>query len=122
MTNYIIDPMWFYWLQVADDVKFLSALVGSIGGIVAAAFWLWAVGSGEVDFEEGKRVAKTAKRYAIMFCLIFIIGIFIPSKQTLIEMEIARHATYGNVDSIKEQIKDAADYILDKLEGKDEDR
>lgn len=117
--DYIIDPMWFYWLQVVDDGKFLSGVVGLIGGVIAAAIWLWAVGSGEVGIEEGKRVAKVAKRYAVMFCLIFIIGIFIPSKQTLIEMEIAKHATYSNVESIKEQITDAADYILDRLEGRE---
>lgn len=117
--DYIIDPMWFYWLQVVDDGKFLAGVVGLIGGIIAAAIWLWAVGSGEISIDERKRVAKIAKGYAIMFCLIFIIGIFVPSKQTLIEMEIAKHATYSNVDSVKEQIKDAADYILDRLEGKE---
>ena len=118
--DYIIDPMWFYWLQVADDVKILSVIVGAIGGVIAAAIWLWAVCSGETSIEEGKRVAKIAKRYAIMFCLIFIISVFIPSKQTLIEMEIAKHATYSNVECIKEQITDAADYILDRLGRKGE--
>lgn len=119
--DYIINPMWFYWLQVADDMKFLFELVGLICGVIATAIWLGAVGSGETSIEEGKRVAKIAKRFAIVFCLVFIIGIFIPSKQTLIEMEIAKHATYSNVESIKEQITDAADYILDRLEGKEKE-
>lgn len=118
--DYIINPMWFYWLQVVDDGKFLAGVVGIIGGIIATAIWLWAVGSGEVGIDEGKRIAKVAKRYVIIFCLVFIIGIFIPSKQTLIEMEIAKHATYSNIKSIKEQITDAADYILDKLENNKE--
>ncbi len=117
--DYIINPMWFYWLQVADDAKFLLAIAGAIGGIIAIAIWLCVIGNGGMSIEEGKRVAKIAKWYAIMFWLIFIISIFIPSKQTLIEMEIAKHATYSNVESVKEQIKDAADYILDRLEGKE---
>lgn len=117
--DFIINPIWFYWLQVADNAKFLSEIVGAIGGVIAITIWLWIVGDGETSVEEGERVAKIAKRYAIMFWLIFIIGIFIPSKQTLIEMEIAKHATYSNVESIKEQITDAADYILDRLEGKE---
>ena len=116
MTDYIINPMWFYWLQVVDDARFLLTIVGAIGGSIAITIWLYIVGDGGTSVEEGKRVAKTTKRYAIMFWLIFIIGIFIPSKQTLIEMEIAKHATYSNVKSIKEQITDAADYILDRLE------
>ena len=47
---------------------------------------------------------------------ILMVGIFIPSKRTLIEMEVAKHATYENMEIVEEKIKDATDYILEKIQ------
>jgi hypothetical protein len=121
--DYIIDPMWFYWLQIVDSIQGLFCITAIISGIIsliALAFYIASVIEGcTYEEDDRKRLKGLLKPFAICFIIAITAAAFIPSKQTLIEMEIAKHATYSNVESIKEQIKDAADYILDRLEGKE---
>lgn len=123
MNNYIINPMWFYWLQVVDGVQcmffivaILSTIVLIVCGIIAFAFYV-----DDYCECESEKIIKCLKPTVLILVISMLLVVFIPSKQTLIEMEIAKHATYSNVESVKEQIKDAADYILDRLEGDKQD-
>ena len=119
MNNYIIDPMWFYWLQVVDGIQgvfFVVAILSAIAlitcGIVAFVLY-----TDDCYEDESKKIAKCLKPTVLILVVSMLLVVFIPSKKTLIEMEVAKYATYSNVESVKEQIKDAADYILDRLEG-----
>lgn len=121
--DFIIDPIWFYWLQVADAIKgicdILTIVIG--GALALMAFLCVYLTVFEYDdyTDECTKLLKYVKRMVPIFAVTMLCVIFIPSKRTLIEMEIAKHATYSNVESVKEQIKDATDYILDRLEGKE---
>ncbi len=123
MTDYIINPMWFYWLQVVDGIQgaffviaILSTMVLIICGIITFVLYV-----DDCFEDESKKIVKCLRPTVFILVVSMLLVIFIPSKQTLIEMEIAKHATYSNVESVKEQIKDAADYILDRLEGREEE-
>lgn len=123
MTDYIINPMWFYWLQVVDGIQgvffvvaILSAIALIVCGIIACALYV-----DDCFEDESKKIVKCLRPTVFILVVSMLLVIFIPSKKTLIEMEIAKHATYSNVTSIKEQITDAADYILNKLEGKEKE-
>lgn len=121
--DYIINPMWFYWLQIVDSIQGLCGVIAILSGVIGVIMIVFYIAS-EVDgctYEEDsrKRLKGLIKPLAVCFIIAITVAVFIPSKQTLIEMEIAKHATYSNVESIKEQITDAADYILDRLEGKE---
>lgn len=117
--DYIINPMWFYWLQVVDMIR--GTIIGGmfIFGFVLAfcvvSYIILKANECDKDCEEA---AKQTKRIAVIFAIMILGFTFIPSKQTLIEMEVAKHATYSKEESIEEQIINAMDYILDKLEGK----
>lgn len=121
--DYIIDPMWFYWLQIVDSIQGLCGVIAILSGVIGVimlVFYLASVVDGDTYEEDSrKRLKGLIKPLAVCFIIEITVTVFIPSKQTLIEMEIAKHATYSNVESIKEQITDAADYILDRLEGKE---
>ena len=121
--DYIINPMWFYWLQVANTVKNICGILTIILGVALAStavfYVCMTVFGGDDCTDECAKLLKHIKRLAPIFAITMLCVIFVPSKRTLIEMEIAKHATYSNVESVKEQIKDAADYILDRLEGKE---
>ena len=119
MNDYVINPMWFYLLQVVDGVQgvffvvaILSVIVLIVCGMIAFALYI-----GDCYEDESEKIAKCLRPTVLILVVSMLLVVFIPSKQTLIEMEIAKHATYSNVESVKEQIKDAADYILDRLEG-----
>ena len=46
-----------------------------------------------------------------MVCL--VLTIFVPSKSTMIEMMIAKYATYENADWTVESLKSVVDYIVE---------
>lgn len=112
--NYIIDPSWFYWLKVIDTLRMLALILGILG-MVACIVGLplyWFDGGW---WEEGDK--KTFKRIAtwmiIATIVLWVLVVFIPSKNTLIEMQIARMATHENVSWTVDQIKSIVDYIVE---------
>ena len=123
MTDYIINPMWFYWLHVVDMLQgfcFIMLFLLGVAFVVCAIVYIILNVDMDFNYDECKALTKYLKSFSVAIIIIALIMIFIPSKQTLIEMEIAKHATYSNVESIKEQITDAADYIIDRLKGEKE--
>lgn len=114
--DYIINPSWFYWIEVADYTKGISGGVAII--LVIAVIVLAIMAKMSADFGEEKEAKCLCK--VLLYCLIGLAvsiaaSIFIPSKRTLIEMMIARKATYDNVSWTIEQFKEAVDYIISEL-------
>lgn len=114
--DYIINPSWFYWIEVAYTVKicsFVAAVILLIASIVLAI-----VSHIDDDFDEHEDAKKKRKVMAVCLvalALFSVVGIFVPSKQTLIEMMIAKKATYDNVSWTIEQVKEAVDYIISAI-------
>lgn len=113
--DYIINPSWFYWISVLDGVKatliastIMSALVATIlAGFVFGDSW------GDEDEE---RNAKKALKISIVVLAFSIVGvIFIPSKQVLMEMMIAKYATHENAHVAVETVRSAVDYIIEAI-------
>lgn len=114
--EYIINPSWFYWIEVANAVKICSFVAAAI---LLIASIILAVGS-HIDDEIKQHEDAKKKRKVMAVCLVAlalfsVVGIFVPSKQTLIEMMIARTATYDNVSWTLEQVKEAVDYIISAI-------
>lgn len=115
--NYIIDPMWFYWAGVVDDLR--GVLSAAASTLVAVALVLLGlafvekIADGEDDL--AKAVTKKAYTLMVMAAVFGLLMIAIPSKQTLIEMQVARFATYENAEWTVETIKQAVDYIVEAV-------
>lgn len=98
----IIDPMWFYWIQVVDAIKTLLMIISVIGiGITVGMAIIKVID----EWEEGSIKCICA---AVFFFILLAVALLIPEKQTLIQMKIAEYATYENVDSVIEKITDVA--------------
>lgn len=106
--NYIINPSWFYWVGVVNVIKMLTLFIT----IVLVIVWGLLLFSYIMDREGSKRTLILMALLVISFALITI---FIPSKETLIQMKIAEFATYDNAKITIDTIKSAADYILECL-------
>ena len=111
--DYIINPSWFYWIEVSDCIK--GCAIGAAVILLIAAIVLAIAAKSDDDFCEYK--SANAKRKVLIYCLVALavcvaVIIFVPSKQTLIEMMIARTATYDNVSWTVDQIKEVVDYII----------
>lgn len=114
--GYIINPNWFYWVSICDALKTAMLIIGTILFIGCATGWicvlLW--GSELVDHDERKLRNVLCVISAICVAS-FLVGIFIPSRNTLIEMQIARLATKGNADMTIDKVKEIVDYIINAM-------
>lgn len=107
--NYIINPAWFYWISVADGAKLFVLLCAVLLTLIGA---LVAIG-GAVDDED--EIKKKGIILLLVSVITWIAFIFIPGKQTLIEMMIARTATVDNANWTVETLKSAVDYIVEAI-------
>lgn len=112
--NYIINPSWFYFLGVVNAIEVVSILGTIFFGIVFGGLGIGIVVDRDVyNDDEMKRFRKLLKGVAAGFVISVLLLIFLPSKTTLIEMQIARMATHDNVEWTVEQIKSVVDYIIE---------
>lgn len=114
--NCIVDPMWFYWINVADWIKDVTLFIAILALVGAFIRFEIAVSDAGWDSEsEHKQKMKSARVLAVIAVIAFICSAFIPSKQTLIEMQVAKFATYENAEWTVETIKQAVDYIVEAI-------
>jgi len=114
--NYIIDPMWFYWVSVVDWLKGAVLAIAIIATVVAFILFVTAMADKDWDSEsEHKQKMKSARALTVISVIAFMVSAFIPSKQTLIEMQVAKFATYENAEWTVETIKQAVDYIVEAI-------
>jgi len=110
--EYYISPSWIYWINVVDSLRafFISLMIISGGCIVLAL----PVAVADNVIEE-----STFKKLEIAACVVFMLSLFcmlfVPSKQVLIEMEVAKFATKQNVELTVESLKSVVDYIVDAI-------
>lgn len=119
----IISPWLIYLISVINSIRIFAFLLGLIFGLpLLICFVSDYFNSVNVDiltpyqldeYEElKKRNAKQIKKYFIL-CLTFIlVGLLIPSKETLITMLIANVITPDNINMSNELIKhNVQDYV-----------
>ena len=124
--NYIINPSWFYWLGVVESMLhfMVAAFVLSIAFVVASAIIIpvdISVIREFPDISDGERktVQFFTKALKIAIGVLVISGlvlVFVPSKETLIEMMIAKQATYENATWTLDALKSAVDYVIQAIQ------
>lgn len=124
--NYIINPSWFYWLGVVNSMRgfMLAAFIVAII-IVGAALILIAWYTDMIrefptmcaDERKAVRFFTKALKVGIGVCVIAgLFLVFVPSKETLIEMMIAKQATYENATWTVDALKSAVDYVVQAIQ------
>ena len=121
MNNYIIDPAIFYWINVFSIIQTVSALIGTmmtLGGIICFIAYIY-YKDGHSYYSDTDKLNLTTKRFHKASLILMLIGvplvlisIFIPGKETSIEMLIARTATFENTELTVKGIKEVIDYIV----------
>ena len=115
--DYIINPAWVYWLNVFDGLKTFSiafAILSFVTLVVIIICYLV-----EIDYKSDARKLTIYKRWILLtfvFSIAFmLISIFVPNKQTMIEMQVASVATKTNAEWTVEQLKGVVDYIFERI-------
>lgn len=124
--NYIINPSWFYWLGVVESMRYfmVAAFIISIAAIIVAIVIVPVDMRMIRDFpamsdDERKSVQFFTKALKVAIGALVISGLvlmFVPSKETLIEMMIAKQATYENATWTLDALKSAVDYVIQAIQ------
>lgn len=124
--NYIINPSWFYWLGVVNSMRsfMIAAFVIAIIVIGVALIIIPIEVKMIQDFptmcaDERKVVMFFTKALKIAIGVCIVAGlflVFVPSKDTLIEMMIAKQATYENATWTVDALKSAVDYVVQAIQ------
>ena len=124
--NYIINPSWFYWLGVVESMRYfmIAAFIISIAAIIVAIVIVPVDMRMIRDFpdmsdDERKSVqffTKVLKAAIWALVISGLILLFAPSKETLIEMMIAKQATYENATWTLDALKSAVDYVIQAIQ------
>lgn len=124
--NHIINPSWFYWLGVVESLRYfmVAAFVISIVVIIASAIIIPLDVKMIQDYPtmydfEKKTVQFFTKALKVAIGALVISGLvsmFVPSKETLIEMMIAKQATYENATWTLDALKSAVDYVIQAIQ------
>ena len=124
--NYIINPSWFYWLGVVNSMRgfmlaaFIVAII-IIGVALIVIPWntyiIREFPSVSDDERKTLQFFTKALKVAIWVCILAALFlVFVPSKDTLIEVMIAKQATYENATWTVDALKSAVDYVVQAIQ------
>ena len=123
--NYIINPSWFYWLGVIESMRYfmIAAFIISIAAIIVTIVIVpvdmrMTREFPDISDDERKSVQFFTKVLKAAIWALVISGLilmFVPSKETLIEMMIAKQATYENATWTLDALKSAVDYVIQAI-------
>lgn len=126
MGEPIVNPMWFYYLQLVEKAGFICTVVAAVFGVIIIGGLIFHVvtylDEYDMSFTDKEitslptRIKSFIKVPMIFFILALIVEAVIPTKETLVSMKIVEYVTYENVDIATEKIKDVTDYIFEKIE------
>ena len=118
--NYIINPAWFYWMSVVSGIKKVVLVVAMLMLFPCVGFFINACVEAEsgcdgFEDDDAKRSLKVSGKWLTISIILFVVFAFVPSKDTLIEMQVAKLATVENANWTLETIKSAVDYIVEAI-------
>lgn len=124
--NYIINPSWFYWLGVVNSMRgfmiaaFVIAIIVIGVALIIIPFEVKMIQDFPTMCADERKVVMfftKALKIAIGVCIVAgLFLVFVPSKETLIEMMIAKQATYENATWTVDALKSAVDYVVQAIQ------
>lgn len=112
MTDYIINPALFYWAEVASCINVVAAIVLIISLIAGSFITYMAYDIYDKEDDEFKKGMKAGKKFFCIAAVCLLIIIFVPDKETILRMQLARLATGNNVEMVLQRITEAAKEII----------
>ncbi len=100
----IISPWVFYWLGIVDSLSWFVVTLGIIVALVSLTMFF-------IELDATDEISKRSVAGIAGGILCILLGVFIPSRETLIQMAIASQATPDNIQTITtiaKEIKDEA--------------
>lgn len=119
--NPIISPLTIYLINLMDPLHavFIGAcLVFLVLGILNGIDYDY-LDNKDSSTEKYQKQAQKAlgrtRRMAVICVLCMLLAVFVPSKNTIIEMIVAQNITVNNINAGEEKVKEAIDYLVEKV-------
>lgn len=123
--NYIIDPRFFYLVDILSRISAIATFafaIGIIGLIISIVLYFMAVseresyGENDSDYKQFLSFHKVLLKPMLICCIVsFPLMIFIPSTDTFYKMLLAQYATVDNVEAAFTAIQEGAKAIMEAL-------
>lgn len=114
----IINPLWFYLIDVVDGVKFTCAfmlIVSFIALAIVSFVFLFSWSEDNLKEKEKQSYFRYLKLVLKVIIPCVIITIFTPSSDTIYKMIIADNVTPHNIEVVGDTIEGGIDYIFEKI-------
>lgn len=111
MGTSVINPMIFYWMDVALGIEMIT---GVLCVIFLATSFLWFL-CGYEDCDTLSEFIKPLIGLTICTVVFAILTVLIPSKETMITMLVADMITYENIELTKESAMALVNYIVEQV-------
>lgn len=115
----VVNPAVIYVINLMGSLR-VGLIVGAVIFAVLTIFCAinymdYSEGNSEECKQSAKNFFRCSKRFLVCFVFTFVLIVFIPSKDTCIEMLVASYVTPDNIDVGVEKTKETVDYIVDKI-------
>lgn len=109
----IINPWVIYLIGIIDGLNTFIYLMTafSFAGLISSAV----IFVTELDEKACEIHKKVIKIFSIVLPISILLLIFVPNKQTLVYMLVAKNITVENVKAGKDTVKETVDYIFEKI-------
>ena len=114
----IISPSIFYWFEIISNLKiFLSILFGlsCVGLVFCIVSFIAMLVEEELETHTGKIIKKLCKFCTIITSIFGLLSIFIPSKETLMTMIVAKYVTPDNIIAVGGTIEESVSSIATEI-------
>jgi hypothetical protein len=117
--NPIISPLTIYLINLMEPLHAVfigTCIVFFVLGILNGIDYLDNKDSSTEKYQkQAQKALGRTRRMAVICVLCMLLAVFVPSKNTIIEMIVAQHITVDNLNAGEEKLKDAIDYLVDKV-------
>ena len=100
MDNPIISPVWFYLADTIPNIRYV---------LIATGLGLFIISIGQIDNN------KVFRRIIVGGFLALVVGVLIPSQETLYKMIAAKMITPNNIQTVTNYINDTATDVSNNL-------
>lgn len=122
--DYIVSPSFVYFLSISNNLRdlftFLAVILLIAVGVIAIIAYVSFdygkdYGKDDQDFKRYLSLKKVLKILIPGLIVTSLMAIFLPNKNTLIEMKIASLLTKENISLTIETIKETVDYVVEAI-------
>lgn len=108
----IINPWFFYWLEVVDVITNISDITLILSGVSLGAYVL---------ASEGDLNKKTLRKLGALTLISAVVTTFVPTSNTMTKMLVAQNVTYERVEVATDTVQSVYEDIVALFEDGDKD-